>query len=129
MPVTDTDRLWCLPGMTSPMYRPALCALVIFAVFQPLEAADDAGYGAVKALGTLNGVALHCRYFDQVSRMKAAVVETVPKERSYGLAFDSSTNESFLALMNRKGACPGTTVFSGQVDAAIAELTHAFEAR
>jgi hypothetical protein len=92
----------------------------------PITAVADPRYATVEALGALNGVALHCRYLDQVSRMKAAVVDNAPKERSFGLAFDESTHEAFLAFIQRGATCPGKAGFSGQVETAIIELRRAF---
>ena len=67
---------------------------------------DDPRYRAVAALGELNGVALQCKYLDQVRRMKAAVVAHAPKERSFGLAFDQATNDAFLAFVRDRESCP-----------------------
>jgi len=67
---------------------------------------EDPQYAAVKGLGQLNGVALQCGYIDQVRRMKAAVVASAPKDRSFGLAFDTATNEAFLAFIKDDETCP-----------------------
>lgn len=90
----------------------------------PVIAADP--YEALKALGQLNGIALHCNYLGEVQRMKAAVVASAPKERSYGLAFDQATNDGFLAFIRQGSSCPGQMDFSGRVDAAINELEKSF---
>jgi hypothetical protein len=109
------------------MIRPDL--LLLAAVLLPLSPAwSDSGHDAVANLGAVNGVALACRYPDEVSRMKAAVVANAPKERSYGLAFDESTNAAFLDFIEKREPCPAKAVFSGRVDAAIEELVAAFAA-
>ena len=81
---------------------------------------------AVRALGELNGVALQCKYIDQVRRMKAAVVANAPKERVFGLAFDEATNEAFLAFSRKGGPCPGHGGFEAQVGERIEVVQKAF---
>lgn len=83
-------------------------------------------YAAVAGLGTLNGTALQCRYLDEVRRLKAAVVEHAPKERSYGLAFESATNEAFLAFRREAAVCPSPAAFRQQVDEGIRDLGRVF---
>jgi hypothetical protein len=92
----------------------------------PTLADQDARYAAVSALGELNGVALNCRYVDQVRRMKAAVVDNVPKERSFGLAFDEATNRAFLAFIRAARECPGPAEMERQVDQGIQNLHSTF---
>ena len=89
-------------------------------------AEEDPRYASIKQLGQLNGVALKCRYFDQVSRIKRAIVATAPKERTYGLAFDISSNDSYLALIENRSPCPGPAGFSEQIDEGIAVMKKAF---
>ena len=79
------------------------------------SANQDRVYEAVDALGELNGIALQCRYIDQVRRMKAAVVAHVPKERLYGQAFDEATNRSFLRFIEEEGVCPSKPTFEREV--------------
>lgn len=99
----------------------------LFAVSSVVADADtDARYDAVKALGRLNGIALQCRYIDQVSRMKQAVVATVPKERSFGLAFDQAANDSFLAFIQQQSLCPGPAGFDKDVSQQIELLQQIF---
>ncbi len=93
----------------------------------PVVADDEARYDAVKALGRLNGIALQCKYIGQVSRMKQAVVETVPKERSFGLAFDQAANDSFLAFIQEQSPCPGPAGFENDVAQQIESLQQAFK--
>lgn len=93
----------------------------------PVVADADARYDAVKALGRLNGIALRCKYIDQVSRMKQAVVETVPKERSFGLAFDQAANDSFLAFIQEQSPCPGPAGFDIDVTQKIELLQQTFK--
>ena len=97
----------------------------------PVAAADqpDIRYSAVSALGELNGVALQCKYLDQVRRMKAAIVVNAPKERSFGLAFDEATNEAFLAFMRTGEACPTHERLERSVGHAIDELVEVMSGR
>ena len=94
----------------------------------PAPAADepDPRYAAVSGLGSLNGVALQCKYLDQVRRMKAAVVAHAPKERSFGLAFDQATNDAFLAFIRDDDACPPHDGLARQVGDAIDRMQEAF---
>ena len=91
------------------------------------DAETDARYDAVKALGRLNGIALQCKYIDQVSRMKQAVVKTVPKERSFGLAFDQAANDSFLAFIQEQSPCPGPAGFEKDISQQIELLRQTFK--
>jgi len=92
----------------------------------PAAAISDQQYQTIRALGELNGVALHCRYLEQTHRMKKALVRVLPKRRALGQGFDDVTNESFLRFIEEKGTCPDPASFSGQVGDAIHELEQAF---
>lgn len=87
---------------------------------------EDPRYAAVKGLGGLNGVALQCKYIDQVRRMKSAVVANAPKERSFGLAFDEATNEAFLAFIRDGKTCPTHATLERQVGHQIDTMRAAF---
>ncbi len=94
-----------------------------------LSAATDEQYNSIKALGELNGVALHCRYLEETQRMKKGLVDSLPKRRELGLAFDEETNHAFLAFIQNKNSCPDRTLFSQQVDLAIIKLDTVFTAK
>jgi len=101
----------------------------MLALAAPVTAADeDPRYAAVQALGALNGVALQCKYIDQVRRMKAAVVANAPKERSFGQAFDQATNDAFLAFIKDQAACPSHDSLERRVGHQIDALQAAFAA-
>ena len=102
-------------------------SLVPLLAASPVAADSDTRYDAVKALGRLNGVALQCKYIDQVSRMKQAVVKRVPKERSFGLAFDQAANDSFLAFIQERSPCPGPAGFEKDVTQQIEHLEQVFK--
>lgn len=102
---------------------------VILALSLPslaFTADDDPRYAAVKGLGGLNGVALQCKYIDQVRRMKSAVVANAPKERSFGLAFDEATNGAFLAFIRDGKSCPTHATLERQVGHQIDAMRAAF---
>jgi hypothetical protein len=104
----------------------ALCCLAAQAALAA-PSSDEVRHQAVQELGRLNGVALHCKYLDQVRAMKEAVVANAPKQRSYGLAFDEATNDAFLATLRERRPCPGHGGFSAQVAAAIEALRDLFD--
>ena len=107
-------------------------ALLIGGPWIPLAsaaAADlDQRYAAIDALGELNGVALQCKYLDEMRRMKAAVVRNAPKERSFGLAFDEASNRAFLRFIERQESCPHLEDFTRRVGHRIDALRAAFTA-
>ena len=82
--------------------RPAALLLLSLLPLAPGLAQEDPRYHAVAELGALNGIALQCRYLDEMRRMKAAVVASAPKERSFGLAFDQATEAAYLAQFQDK---------------------------
>lgn len=104
--------------------------LFAWSVTATAQAADqDPRYAAVADLGALNGVALQCKYIDQVRRMKGAVVIHAPKERSFGLAFDQATNDAFLAFARNGEACPTHEGLARQVGHQIDRLAEVFASR
>ncbi len=108
------------------MMRRILAPITLLITVCHAGAAADPRYDAVIALGNLNGVALNCKYVDQVKRMKAAVVENAPKERSFGLAFDQATNNGFLAFISENQRCPGPARFEREVGNGIEAVKRAF---
>lgn len=85
-------------------------------------------FESVRALGTLNGIALNCSYIDETRRMKRSLVASVPKLRVIGQAFDESTNSAFLKMISEQSTCPTERSLGEQVDQAIEALEHAFTA-
>jgi hypothetical protein len=107
----------------------ALIVTVLLTLTASSWAGEDPRYAAVKALGELNGVALQCRYIDQVRRMKAAVVAHAPKERSFGQAFDQATNDAFLAFIKDRKTCPNHDGFTRRIGQQIEAMRVFFAAR
>ena len=110
----------------APFYRLAVVVLALLPSSAVFAAGEDPRYTAVKGLGELNGIALQCKYIDQVRRMKAAVVANAPKERSFGLAFDQATNEAFLAFIRNGDACPTHATLERRVGHQVDTMRAAF---
>lgn len=91
------------------------------------NANSDGQLAAIGNLGKLNGVALQCRYLDQMRRIKQVLVLNLPKKRELGLHFEQTTNASFLAFMNEQSDCPDVSAFVSQIDDAVTELETAFK--
>ena len=89
-------------------------------------AVTEAQWDAIRNLGRLNGIALHCEYLGETRRMKQALVEALPKRRELGLAFDEVTNDSFVRFIDEGFGCPPSADFSNRVDIAIEALKAAF---
>jgi len=90
------------------------------------QAISNDQFEAIKKLGSLNGVALHCGYVEETRRMKAALIESLPKRRELGLAFDQITHESFMEFIQEERSCPSVGEFSRQVEQAIEGLKASF---
>lgn len=106
--------------------KPAAALLAMLFFSTTVWSDDESRYEAVSGLGALNGIALQCKYLDQVRRMKAAVVAYAPKERSFGLAFDQATNEAFLAFARRGEVCPAHVSFEQQVGQQVDRMAQMF---
>lgn len=81
---------------------------------------------AIKEMGALYGIALPCQYLQQTRRIKAGMVENLPKRRYLGQVFEQATNDSFLEFTRSGAACPGEDEMAGRVDAAIEGLQKNF---
>ena len=111
--------------MTLPSQTYLLTATLLL-VTAPAHAVSDQQFDAIRAMGELNATALHCRYTDETRRMKQALVDTLPKRRALGDAFDQATHESFLEFIRQDAACPPASQLGSQVDAAIRHLKTVF---
>jgi hypothetical protein len=107
-----------------PLLSLGLCCGLLAAA--PARAIDDAQYQAIRALGQLNGVALHCKYLEQTRRMKEALVAILPKRRALGDAFEQATEASYLDFLQRQGRCPEAAGFATSVGQGIDALRDAF---
>jgi len=98
---------------------------LMLSAFQAVAATEDQ-LNSIKHIGKLNGVALHCKFLTEARRMKLALVAALPKRRHLGQTFDDSTNESFLAFIQKQSICPDKQQFILKVDAAVADLNKTF---
>lgn len=102
-------------------------SIVLFLlVVMPLEAAETEQYDVVRQVGQLNGLALNCRYFTEVKRIKKALVKALPKKRDFGKVFEDATNDAFLAFIESGKSCPSAEEFAAQVDDGIELLNKTF---
>ncbi len=110
------------------MIRTIPALLLLFSLtHSPLSiAVSEQQFEAVNRLGALNGIALNCRMIEQTRKMKHALVDTVPKLRVIGEAFDQSTNRSFLSMIKANEPCPAEPLLNRQVDHGIEELRQQF---
>ena len=83
-------------------------------------------FSAIRQLGEINGVALHCKALAETQRMKRALVLNLPKRRQLGELFDSETNASFLKFIREGAICPSPDELKNQVDEAIGILEEVF---
>lgn len=93
----------------------------------PAQSATDNQLSAIEKMGALNGVALQCRYMDQMQRIKLSLVLHLPKQRALGDWFEKTTNTAFMDFMGDDESCPDSLDFVEQVDAAIKEIELAFK--
>ncbi len=108
-------------------FNPIPVVLLLTLLFQGTAvAATDQQFAAIKRLGELNGVALHCRFLEQTQHMKRVLVMTLPKRRQLGELFDIETNTSFMSFMAAQATCPSVSTFKKQVDAAVQQLETVF---
>jgi len=109
--------------------RIILLALFLLVTFiSPVQAQgySDEQLESIRQLGSLNGVALNCRFVEETRRMKKALVMALPKRRQLGELFDTETNDSFLEFIEQRRECPLEAALSQQVDQAIIDLDKAF---
>lgn len=91
-----------------------------------VQAASETQLQAISEMGKLNGVALHCRYFDQVQRIKMVLVQNLPKQRMLGEWFEQSTNTAFMNFIESDSECPDALAFVHEVDTAVSQLETVF---
>jgi len=106
-----------------------LLIMLIVALFAvtSAQAATESQLNAIAKMGELNGVALQCRYLDQMQRIKMTLVLHLPKQRELGDWFESTTSSSFMDFMTKNSACPGAVPFVEQVDAAVIDIETTFK--
>lgn len=86
------------------------------------QAEEDQQLAAIRELGNLNGIALHCGRLVETQRIKRELVPALPKRRQLGELFDYETNSSFLAAIDKKSACPSQQELDDQITEALVRL-------
>ncbi len=77
---------------------------------------------AVQTLGRLNGQALACQHKEVGARIKAIMINRVPKTRPMGELFENATTAAFLAQGNDKAACPPQVALTVELESAARPL-------
>jgi len=108
------------------MKRLLPCLLICVLAPSAAQAVDEDQQAAINGLGSLNGLALKCKFYDETNRMKAAMVETVPKLRALGALFEDATNAGFVKALQDPAPCPSATQFAELVAEGIDRLRKAF---
>jgi hypothetical protein len=104
-------------------YVVSVLCLLSLAFPAAAEDSADAVLTEVRAMGRLNGQALACSKAEMVGRIKTFMIKLAPKSRRYGDAFETATNDEFLAqTRSSQAVCPDSTVLAGQVDEAAKRL-------
>lgn len=98
------------------------CVLMVSVQYAAAEGQESEKLAAITALGSLNGIALHCNGLAETQRIKRELVANLPKRRQLGELFDYETNKSFMAFMEKDGVCPSPQDLTQQVDAALDRL-------
>jgi len=97
----------------------------LFALPLAADAAADPATEATAALGEVNALALHCGAYDQVRRIKSAVIASAPKTRVAGLVFEQATERAWGELTAANAPCPVPSDVAARVDVAVAALARA----
>ena len=104
---------------------PLVLALLLLWGFQA-QAATEEQTQSLEKMGKLNGIALSCRYFDQVKTIKKALVQALPKRRELGRTFEAVTDRVYREFMASKAACPTPEAFAADLELAIRQLNQHF---
>ncbi len=99
-----------------------------FAGSAQAQSADDL-QKAVTELGKLNGIALACKQGALSARLREAVIDLAPKERTIGEYFEQATNETFLSFGQNDEKCPDGKTLADQAAAAREALRQAVGAK
>jgi len=99
----------------------------LLSLLLPVSAAEhDARLQAIARMGQLNGIALQCRYLDQMRRIKQVLIKNLPKERALGEWFEKTTQDAFMDFMQNDRACPGLIEFENDLDRASRQIEEVF---
>lgn len=103
-------------------YLAIMALLGVFLSQGQAVASTEEQLNAIKRLGQLNGVALHCRALGETQKMKRELVRNLPKRKELGDLFDSESNQSFMKFIQDQASCPSPGAFSLEVDEALEHL-------
>ncbi|MES9950687.1 MAG: hypothetical protein ABW118_17150 [Candidatus Thiodiazotropha sp.] len=108
-----------------------LTASLALTTVQPREASAQSSeqLAAITALGSLNGIALHCKALSETQRIKRTLVATLPKRRQLGELFDYETNRSYMAFIEKNNTCPTPRSLQQRVDEALDRLKSFYPAK
>lgn len=98
-------------------------AILLFVLAMPAGASEDdaAGLAAVRELGRLNGIALACGQKDTAAWLRILMLNHAPKTRAYGEAYESATQEAFIAY-GRGTPCPASAALAASLEAVTQRL-------
>ncbi len=82
---------------------------------------------AISELGRLNGIALQCRYIEQMQKIKLVLVHNLPKQRALGDWFEQKTNTSYMDFMSASQNCPAPAEYDQLLATAIDRLESVFK--
>ena len=104
--------------------------LVLYGLLLPLlvsaQSETEQQLQTIRKLGEMNAIALNCGYSDETTRIKQALINTIPKRRGLGQLFDDSTHNAFLENVQQDMACPDGGELQGWIDSAITALEQAY---
>jgi len=102
--------------------------LLSLAMSLPASAAEtgDTQLQAIARMGELNGIALQCRYLDQMRRIKQVLISHLPKQRALGEWFEKTTQDSFMNFMQQNRECPGLIEYERELDQASKRIAEVF---
>lgn len=83
----------------------------------------EAGFVAIKALGSLNGQALACSEPQAAARAKSLMLAHAPKTPRYGTAYEEATQAAYLAQTRSADACPATIHLTDRLNQLALELS------
>ena len=114
--------------MTAMTRRPLVVLLLLWLLGLSGARAEesDPGLAAIDRMSELNGVALACRFDDQMRRIKQALIDNLPKQRVLGARFEEGTNAAFMRFVSTGRPCPSPAQFESEVGLAVEQLRQAY---
>lgn len=91
-----------------------------------LQAAEQSQLQAISRIGELNGIALHCGYFEQVEKIKIVLIRILPKRRELGEWFEYTTRKAYMENINNVANCPENRQIEQELELAFWQLEQVF---